>query len=62
MNEDLLLIKELEALKAQHRELDTQINEGGLDEFTLRRCKQTKLALRDKIARLERFVYPDIIA
>jgi hypothetical protein len=62
MDEDLAQIKELETLRAQHRDLDHQINEGNLDEFTLRRFKQTKLALRDKISMLERFVYPDIIA
>ena len=62
MNEDIAQIKELEALRSQHRELDAQINEGGLDEFTMRRFKQTKLALRDKISHLERIVYPDIIA
>ncbi len=62
MDEDLVQIKELEALRAQHRDLDNLINEGKLDEFTLRRFKQTKLALRDKITMLERFVYPDIIA
>jgi hypothetical protein len=62
MDEELIQIKELEALRIQHRELDNQINEGGLDEFTLRRYKQTKLALRDKITMLERTVYPDIIA
>lgn len=62
MNEDLIKIKELEALRAQHRDLDNQINEGHLDEFTLRRFKQMKLALRDKIMVLEQFVYPDIIA
>lgn len=62
MDEDLIQIKELETLRAQHRDLDNMINEGKLDEFTLRRYKQTKLALRDKITMLERFVYPDIIA
>lgn len=62
MNEDLLKIKELEALRAQHRDLDNQINAGGMDEFTTRRLKQVKLALRDKIASLEAFIYPDIIA
>ncbi len=62
MDEDLVQIKELETLRAQHRDLDNMINEGKLDEFTLRRYKQTKLALRDKITMLERFVYPDIIA
>ncbi len=62
MNEDLIRIKELEDLRAQHRDLDNKINEGSFDEFTMRRFKQTKLALRDKITMLERLVYPDIIA
>lgn len=62
MNEDLAQIKELEELRAQHRDLDSKINDGGLDEFTLRRFKQIKLALRDKITMLEHLVYPDIIA
>jgi len=62
MNEDLAKIKELEYLRGQHRDLDNQISNGKLDEFTLRRLKQAKLALRDKIGALERIVYPDIIA
>mgnify|MGYP001497902548 FL=1 len=62
MDEDIIQIKELESLRAQHRDLDNMINDGKLDEFTLRRYKQTKLALRDKITMLERCVYPDIIA
>ncbi len=62
MDEDLVQIKELEGLRAQHRDLDSMINAGNLDEFTIRRFKQTKLALRDKITMLERCVYPDIIA
>ena len=62
MDEDLVQLKELEALRVQHRDLDSKINEGKLDEFTLRRFKQTKLALRDRITLLERSVYPDIIA
>lgn len=62
MDENLILLKELEELKLQHRDLDQKINDGGLDEFTLRRFKQSKLALRDKISHIERVVYPDIIA
>jgi len=62
MDEDLVKLKELESLRAKHRELDQKINNGKLDEFTLRRFKQTKLMLRDKIASLERVLYPDIIA
>lgn len=62
MNEDLIKIKELESLRLQHRDLDSLINEGHFDEFTLRRYKQQKLALRDQIMQLERILYPDIIA
>lgn len=62
MNEDLEKIKELESLREQHRVLDTQISGGEFDEFTIRRLKQMKLALRDRISVLERIVYPDIIA
>lgn len=62
MDEDIIQLKELESLRAQHRDLDNAINDGKLDEFTLRRFKQTKLALRDRITMLERVVYPDIIA
>ena len=62
MNEDLMKIKELEALRAEHRTLDDMIKQGGLDEFTARRYKQLKLSLRDQITMLEHLVYPDIIA
>ncbi|MEZ5690051.1 MAG: DUF465 domain-containing protein [Rickettsiales bacterium] len=62
MDEDLAQIKELEMLRMQHRNLDKQINKGGLDEFTLRRFKQMKLSLRDRITTLENILYPDIIA
>lgn len=62
MNEDLMLIKRLEALRLEHRELDDQIQTNGLDEFTRKRLQKTKLALRDEIMKLEQVVYPDIIA
>lgn len=62
MNEDLLLIKRLETMREQHRELDEKIKLNGLDEFSKQRFKKMKLQLRDEIIRIEQQVYPDIIA
>jgi hypothetical protein len=62
MDEELILIKRLEGLRAEHRELDDQIKINGLDEFTRKRLQKTKLALRDEIMKIEQVVYPDIIA
>jgi hypothetical protein len=62
MNEDLLLIKRLESLRLEHRELDVKISTNGIDEFTRKRLQKTKLFLRDEIMKLEQIVYPDIIA
>ena len=62
MNEDLLLIKQLESLRAQHRDFDEKIKEPALDEFTRKRFQKMKLFLRDEIMKLEQVVYPDIIA
>lgn len=62
MNEDLILIKRLESLRAEHRELDDMIRQDELDEFSRKRYQKLKLAMRDEIIKLERVVYPDIIA
>ena len=62
MNEDLILIKRLEGLRAEHRELDDMIKQDELDEFSRKRYQKLKLAMRDEINKLERVVYPDIIA
>ena len=62
MNEDLLLIKRLESLRLEHRELDDMIKSNSLDEFTRGRLKKKKLTLRDEIMKIEQIVYPDIIA
>lgn len=62
MNEDLLLLKRLDALRLQHRDLDDKIKTNGLDEFSRQRYKKMKLQLRDDIIRLEQILYPDIIA
>lgn len=56
----------LASLKAAHRALDNRINqlaaEGRPDQIVLQRLKKQKLALRDRIAYLERNRHPDIIA
>jgi hypothetical protein len=62
MNEDILLQKQLESLRSQHRELDEKIQLNGIDEFSKQRYKKMKLQLRDEIIRIEQLVYPDIIA
>jgi hypothetical protein len=57
---------ELEIFSREHRDLDDAIaalDEGGrADPLTLRRLKKSKLALKDKIARIEDELTPDIIA
>lgn len=62
MNEDLLMIKRLEAMRLEHRKLDEQASDPSLDEFSRQRMRKMKLALRDEIYKLEQTVYPDIIA
>lgn len=57
---------QLAALRREHRELDDAIRsmaEGGvICSLTLGRMKRQKLALKDRIARLEDQITPDIIA
>lgn len=62
--EEVLRIK-LEALKREHRDLDEAIGalvERDGDTFSVRRLKKQKLALKDRIQRLEDQLTPDIIA
>ncbi|HEX6143655.1 MAG TPA: YdcH family protein [Geminicoccaceae bacterium] len=58
--------RRLAELRAAHRALDEQIAqrvaEGAADQLELQRMKKQKLALKDRIARLERDRLPDIIA
>jgi hypothetical protein len=58
--------RKLAELRAAHRALDERINqlvEGGYrNQLELQRLKKQKLALRDRIARLESDRLPDIIA
>jgi hypothetical protein len=57
---------ELEVLRCEHRDLDLAISalheRFPGDMLTLQRLKKQKLHLKDKIARLEDRITPDIIA
>ena len=56
----------LEELKSEHRDLDDVIarltEKAPFDQIQVSRLKKRKLALKDKIARLESQLLPDIIA
>lgn len=58
--------QKLAELRAAHRALDDQINrlidERTADQLELQRLKKRRLALKDRIARLESSRIPDIIA
>jgi len=66
MDREGVLRVRLDVLLREHRDLDAAI--AALDEFgradmlTLRRLKKQKLALKDRIARIEDDITPDIIA
>lgn len=55
---------ELAALRDEHRQLDSEIGalEVSGNRIALQRMKKRKLALKDRIARIEDELYPDIIA
>jgi hypothetical protein len=57
---------ELEALRAEHRQLDEQIaalcEEGSTDQLELARLKRRKLRLKDQIQLILDSNTPDIIA
>lgn len=65
-NQEELLRAELAQLRDEHRGLDAEIEALGgsplSDRLTLQRLKKRKLALKDRIARIEDQLYPDIIA
>ena len=64
-NNEVLKI-EFTQLRQEHRDLDSSIdalhNVINADLLTITRLKRSKLALKDKIARIEDKLTPDIIA
>ncbi len=66
MDSEEVLRVELEVLRSEHRDLDDAISalqeSRRADQLRLRRLKKTKLELKDRIARLEDKLTPDIIA
>lgn len=66
MKTEEVLRVELEKLRQEHRDLDEAIealeNARRSDPLKLRRLKRQKLALKDRIARIEDQLTPDIIA
>lgn len=66
MTHEEILRVELETLRREHRDLDDAIHAldqtGRGDVLTIRRLKRQKLALKDRISRIEDELTPDIIA
>ena len=64
--ERVALVAQVERLREEHRDLDAAIEAlreaGQADQLQLQRLKKRKLLLRDKLARLEDQLTPDIIA
>jgi len=60
------LVAALERLREEHRDLDAAIaalrESGQADQLQLQRLKKRKLALRDRLTRIEDALTPDIIA
>jgi hypothetical protein len=60
------LREELARLRAEHRDLDTQIaareSTSAADQLYVKRLKKRKLALKDRITAIEDQLLPDIIA
>jgi hypothetical protein len=65
MNDNLLSAR-LDALRAEHRDLDEKLRVVGAEpngnQLELARLKRSKLRLKDEIAFLEDQLVPDIIA
>ena len=63
---DLEIDRRIAELRAAHRALDERISQlieqGFPDQLEVQRLKRQKLALKDRIARLESDRLPDIIA
>ncbi len=54
---------QLESLKREHRTLDDVIDKcSAKDQLQVQRLKREKLVIKDRIAKLEAMLHPDIIA
>lgn len=66
MDDDDKLQRELDTLVKEHQELDssikTLVDEKVSDQLRVQRLKKRKLWLKDRIAQLQEYLYPDIIA
>lgn len=66
MEAEEIMKLELDVLRNEHRDLDSAIaaleDTQRADQLRLRRLKKQKLALKDRIARIEDKLTPDIIA
>lgn len=66
MKNDEVLRVELEVFRNEHRDLDEAIRalveRGTADQLTVQRLKKRKLHLKDRIARIEDRLTPDITA
>lgn len=66
MSEKEVLLKKLEDLRSEHRDLDDVIarltEQAAYNQLQLQRLKKRKLMLKDQIAKLESKLLPDIIA
>lgn len=64
--DERLIVKRLELLRTEHRDLDSAIDalrdQNSSDQLQIARLKKRKLRLRDEIALLEDELIPDIIA
>ena len=64
--EEEAIRREISELRQEHRDLDAAIafmvESGGADIIRVQRMKKRKLGLKDRIARLEDRLLPDIIA
>ena len=61
-----LLLKKLEELRLEHRDLDDIIHRlhmtGGMEQMQLQRLKKRKLRLKELIVKIEDELIPDILA
>lgn len=66
MEDTETLKKRLDELISDHRDLDAAIEQkckdASVDQLEIQRLKKRKLSLKDKIARIEALIVPDIIA